>query len=226
MYETWRVARMYQHLPAPTLHRPLHITMAMRCCIVLFQQFWLYMTNSWPHLILQESAEIEAWDCHTQVHFSSGTWHTWLSEHPDGAVKFSPWWHWKVPFSTLLPNKHATLLMSLHMSARDILVVIPDPLVNSKRCHKDMLLHNSTTSTIQVIWVQSYEEIHGTAIRHKTLKWPVYLSLWMISYYYHSVASVLTLVDGTQFMMLVIYQFQDSLSVWKISKKLPSYAVQ
>jgi len=62
--------------------------------------------------------------------------------------------------------------------------------------------------------VQSYEEIHGTAIRHKTLKWPVYLSLWMISYYYHSVASVLTLVDGTQFMMLVIYQFQDSLSVW------------
>jgi len=35
----------------------------------------------------------------------------------------------------------------------------------------------------------------------------------MISYYYHSVASVLTLVDGTQFMMLVIYQFQDSLSV-------------
>jgi len=24
----------------------------------MFQQFWLFMTNSWPHLILQEPAEI------------------------------------------------------------------------------------------------------------------------------------------------------------------------
>jgi hypothetical protein len=47
----------------------------------------------------------------------------------------------------------------------------------------------------------------------------------MISDYYHSVATALTLVDGTQLMVVVIYQFQDSLSIQKVSKQLPSYAV-
>lgn len=45
---------------APTLHQILHITMVMRCCIVLKQTdtilklFWLFTVNSWHHLILQE----------------------------------------------------------------------------------------------------------------------------------------------------------------------------
>ena len=77
----------------------------MKCCTVLvkndtmFQQFWLFIAKSWPYLILQESAEIWAPDGHTQVHFSWRTSHTWISEHPDCAMKFSPWWQWKVPFS-------------------------------------------------------------------------------------------------------------------------------
>ena len=33
--EIWRIARMYQHLPAPILHQILQITMAMKCCIAL-----------------------------------------------------------------------------------------------------------------------------------------------------------------------------------------------
>jgi hypothetical protein len=44
----------------------------------------------------------------------------------------------------------------------------------------------------------------------------------MISDFYHSAATVFTLVDGTQLMMAGIYQFQDSVSVQKISTQLPS----
>ena len=142
----------------------------------------------------------------------------------EGAFILKPFFNDLQQSRTLLPNKHATLFMFLRMSARNILVVIPDPQLNSK-CHKYMQLHNSsnsTTSTIQVIWEQSYKEIHGAAIIHKTLKWPMYLSLWMISDFYHSVATVFTLVDGTRLMMAGIYQFQDSVSVREVSKQLPS----
>jgi len=65
---------MCQHLPAPTLHQILHITIAMRCCIVLEQndtmlkQFWLFTVRSQPHLILQKCAVILAIDCHTNWH--------------------------------------------------------------------------------------------------------------------------------------------------------------
>jgi hypothetical protein len=59
------------------LHQILHITMAMRCCIVseqsdtMLKLFWLFMVKSWPHFILQEgilSYQL-AWDGHIQVHF-------------------------------------------------------------------------------------------------------------------------------------------------------------
>jgi endonuclease/exonuclease/phosphatase (EEP) superfamily protein YafD len=44
----------------------------------------------------------------------------------------------------------------------------------------------------------------------------------MISDFYHSVATVFTLVDGTQLMMAGIHQFQDSVYVQEVSKQLPS----
>ena len=53
---------------APTSHHILHITMVMRCCIVLKQTdtilklFWLFTVNSWPHLTLQECTVILAID--------------------------------------------------------------------------------------------------------------------------------------------------------------------
>jgi len=53
---------------APTSHQILHITMVMRCCIVLKQTvtilkpFWLFAVNSWPHLILQERTVVLAID--------------------------------------------------------------------------------------------------------------------------------------------------------------------
>jgi hypothetical protein len=47
-------------LLSPDVAPDLHITMAMRCCVVLeqngtmLQQFWLFTVKSRPHLILQE----------------------------------------------------------------------------------------------------------------------------------------------------------------------------
>jgi hypothetical protein len=83
----------------------LHITMAMSCCIVLVKMAPCSNSSGclWQTADLTlscKSAKIWALDGHIQVHFSWRTWHTWLSEHPDGAVIFSPWWHWKVPFSS------------------------------------------------------------------------------------------------------------------------------
>jgi hypothetical protein len=43
---------MCQHFSAPLLHQILHITMAMRCCVVLeqngtmLQQFWLFTAKN------------------------------------------------------------------------------------------------------------------------------------------------------------------------------------
>ena len=65
---------MCQHLTAPTLYQILHITMVMRCCIVLeendsmVQYFWLFMANSWTHLILQVCAVTLAIDYRTNWH--------------------------------------------------------------------------------------------------------------------------------------------------------------
>jgi hypothetical protein len=68
---------MCHHLSTPMLQQILHITMAMRCCIVLEQndamlkQFWLLTVKSWPHFILQEhtlSYKL-VWDGQIQVHF-------------------------------------------------------------------------------------------------------------------------------------------------------------
>jgi len=65
--EIWRVGRMYQHLPVQTLHQILHITMAVRCCIVLEQNDTmlkpsrLFIAKSPPHLTL-------AIDGHTNWH--------------------------------------------------------------------------------------------------------------------------------------------------------------
>jgi hypothetical protein len=63
-----------QHLTAPPVYQILHIMMVMRCCNVLeendtmLQQFWLFMANSWPHLILQVCAVILDVDYHTSWH--------------------------------------------------------------------------------------------------------------------------------------------------------------
>jgi hypothetical protein len=52
------------NISTPTSHLILHITMVMRCCIVLKQTdkalkpFWLFTVNSWPHPILQECTVI------------------------------------------------------------------------------------------------------------------------------------------------------------------------
>jgi len=46
--EIWRARGMYQHLPAPTMHQILHVTMVMKCYTVLEQndtmlkQFWFF----------------------------------------------------------------------------------------------------------------------------------------------------------------------------------------
>jgi len=50
-----------ENMPStPMLQQILHITMVIRCCIVLEQndamlkQFWLLTVKSWPHFILQD----------------------------------------------------------------------------------------------------------------------------------------------------------------------------
>jgi hypothetical protein len=65
--EIRRVRRMYQHLPAPALQQILHITMAMRCCIVLEQSDTILtqfsFTAKYPtFLYLQECTVILAID--------------------------------------------------------------------------------------------------------------------------------------------------------------------
>jgi len=56
------------------LHQILHITMAVRCFVVLahngtvLKQFCLFMAKSWPHLILQECTVILAIDHCTKWH--------------------------------------------------------------------------------------------------------------------------------------------------------------
>jgi len=65
---------MCQHLPTPALHQILHITMVLRCSIIVEQndtmlkQFWLFMVNSWPHFMLQDCAVILAIDSSTNWH--------------------------------------------------------------------------------------------------------------------------------------------------------------
>jgi hypothetical protein len=85
---------------AQTSHQILHVTMAMRCRIVLKQTdtvlkpFWLFTENRWPHLIWQECSNSGHWplhqlarDGHAQSILAQER-HVWLSEHHDYTLQF------------------------------------------------------------------------------------------------------------------------------------------
>jgi hypothetical protein len=90
-------SRMCQHLPAPTLHQILHITMEMSCCVVLSPAVLLvYGEEPASPYPARVSSNMGHWqwcqlarDGQAQAHFGWRTWHAWLSERPDCAVQFS-----------------------------------------------------------------------------------------------------------------------------------------
>ena len=74
---------------------------------------------------------------------------------------------------SLLPNKTWNCVNVLISVCEKLPLIFPNPQLNSTDITQAVHLHhssNSATSATQVIWVQSYEALHGAATTHKTSK--------------------------------------------------------
>jgi hypothetical protein len=100
------------------------------------------------------------------------------------------------------PTKHEFFIIFSCPSARNFLVVFPNPQLNSNLYYKDsapLWLHHSATTTTHMMCVQSYEALHGTAsISKNSEKTNVQLPKCLGNYpakriYNSSVISVLSL---------------------------------